>query len=251
MAQRAHLAKAPIHEALLDFTFVGTKASDTVLRNLVSTLLKPGWRQEEISEETFEIAPPKEGGGPELRSSSKAVVGFLLREVDGPRILQIREDRLTVSHVKLYTDWERLEGDARQALQSFAEVMQPQFVSRIAARFINRLPITNAPDFDYFLTNPPRLVEGLGDARVTDFIRRQVIRGLSDDFVAILNVGTVSTPDQHQKNQQHLLVDIDVFKAAREAIGEDFLRSSFSNLRKIKNDIFFGTLTDQALEPFR
>lgn len=255
MAQSVHLRTPPIHEALIDFVFSGTNADDAVLHHLIESMQQAGWKKDQISEATFEtfVGPPKgKEPGPVLRSSaSSAVVGYSLTNPSGTRIIQVREDRLTVSHVNDYDDWEHLERDAKDALGRFVEFMRPDAITRIATRFINRISVAqeHASSFNHYLISPPVLIEGLGSGRITDFIRRQVIRGLDSDFVAVLNVATASPTSK--ESSKALILDIDVFKEQRIALDDDCVSSCFHALRAIKNTIFFGSLTDAALEPFR
>src|SRR6476620_5194321 len=210
MAQQTRLRTPPIHEALIDLSFVGSTSGIEALEQITSSM-KGDWAKKEITETTatFEIVPQKASKEQVVQSNHSAVVGYYLEDPTGHRILQVREDRLTVSHVRKYTTWEALEADAHSALIEYARVMKPSSVSRIAGRFINRIALPEDRPFEEFLTNPPKVVEGLGNARVTDFVRRQVIQGLDGDFVAVLNVGT-ATPLPEEKAAS-LLVDIDVF----------------------------------------
>src|SRR3546814_2063269 len=98
-----------------------------------------------------------------------------MRELDGSRSVQIREDRLTISHVARYERWEDLVDDAAANFHSFIAAGKPMRVTRVAARFVNRIPM-HLGTFGDLLAIPPQLLPELADARVTDFVRRHVIR---------------------------------------------------------------------------
>src|SRR3546814_17124898 len=82
-----------------------------------------------------------------------------MRELDGSRIVQIREDRLTISHVARYERWEDLVDDAAANFHSFIAAGKPMRVTRVAARFVNRIPMHLGPFGDHLDIPPQRLPE--------------------------------------------------------------------------------------------
>src|SRR3546814_2232598 len=93
-----------------------------------------------------------------------------MRELDGSRIVQIREDRLTISHVARYERWEDLVDDAAATFHSFIAAGKPMRVTRVASRFFNRIPM-HLGTIDNLLAIPPQLLPELTDPRVTDILR--------------------------------------------------------------------------------
>src|SRR3546814_1500171 len=84
----------------------------------------------------------------------------------------MREDRLTISHVARYERWEDLVDDAAANFHSFIAAGKPMRVTRVAARFVNRIPM-HLGTFGDLLAIPPQLLPELADARVTDFVRSE------------------------------------------------------------------------------
>src|SRR3546814_15373919 len=100
-----------------------------------------------------------------------------MRDLYWHRIVQIRGDRLSISQVARDERWEDLVDDAAANFHSFIAVGKPMRVTRVAARFVNRIPM-HLGTFGDLLAIPPQLLPELADARVTDFVRRHVIQGL-------------------------------------------------------------------------
>src|SRR3546814_4919154 len=80
-------------------------------------------------------------------------------------------------------------------------------VTRVAARFVNRIPM-HLGTFGDLLASPPQLLPELADARVTAFVRRHVIQGLELDFSATLTVATVRPLLQATWNARLLEIDV-------------------------------------------
>lgn len=246
MALPRHLSKPPIQEAVLDISFSDSQLERRGLDRLAATFPEERWKRETITTTTFE-AEIGNAEEPVQPTASCAFEGYLLRELNGHRVVQIREDRLTISHVATYGQWDDLINDLISAFNKFVEAGQPTRITRIAARFVNRIPM-QAGSYQELLTIAPQVLPNLPGAKVTDFFRRQVIEGLESDFRATLTVATV-TPLPGEKSKA-LLIDIDVSKQASfgTALG-DFLPSLHA-LRTVKNSIFFGSVTEFALEPY-
>src|SRR3546814_20932337 len=87
----------------------------------------------------------------------------------------MREDRLTISHVARYERWEDLVDDAAENFHSFIAAGQPMRVTRVAARFVNRIPM-HLGTFGDLLASTPQLLPESAVARVTEFVRRHVIQ---------------------------------------------------------------------------
>lgn len=254
MAKPEHLANPPIQEAVIDFVFGGCSADEATLKALALALGDSGWVLEGISETKIAARFDAVKQTADLiREASTGIIGYAIRTENRSVVIQIREDRLTISHTKSYSDWDRLAADATRAFIAFCDRLRPLHIARIATRFINRLSIErkDPPEFLRYLTNPPRVVEeeGLVGAYITDFARRQVIRGIQGGYSALLNVATVS-PDPGE-SQIPLLVDVDVMKTGEFPIDQEGLERELHTLRMVKNAIFFGSVTPEALGPYR
>jgi uncharacterized protein (TIGR04255 family) len=75
-----------------------------------------------------------------------------------------------------------------------------------------------------------------------------LLSGLGDAAFANYTVGTVA-PNAGETNKA-LLVDIDVFKDCELPPDLPTLLDQLREFREIKNDLFFGTVTEKALESY-
>lgn len=246
MARVRHLNKPPIQEAVIDFVFSGSQMERDGLDSLASTFPKEHWQRQTITTTTVQAQIGGAEGALEPKATS-AFEGYSMRELEGSRFVQLREDRLTISRVADYQRWEDLVSDAAKNFGEFVAAGNPTRVTRVAARFVNRIPM-HLGTFGDLLTIPPQVLPELPDARVSDFIRRHVIQGLELDFASNLTVATVTPLPDETSNA--LLIDIDVFKQVDlPPIFSEF--DPYLNvMRSIKNSIFFGSVTERALEPF-
>lgn len=239
--------RPPIKEAILDFVFSDAEIDRQGLQQLADTYERGRWKQRTLAMARLE-AEYTEIDKKIVSTSNSAFQGFSLTELEGPRIVQFREDRVTVSHVGAYGTWEDLEADSSVAFGRFVGAASPVALKRIGARFINRIPMHDDDSFERLLTIPPQTIAELGSAKVTDFVRRQIISGLDMGFTGLLTVATVAPTPEESTNA--ILVDVDVFKEGAFSIVFDELRQQLATMRKIKNAVFFGSLTESALEPF-
>lgn len=246
MARVRHLSKPPIQEAVIDFVFSGSHMERGGLDSLASTFPRELWKRQTITTTTVQAQIGGAEGALEPKATS-AFEGFSMRELSGSRIVQLREDRLTVSRVVSYQRWEDLVSDAATNFDRFVAAGNPTRVTRVAARFVNRIPM-HLGAFDDLLAIPPQVLPELPDARVTDFLRRHVIQGLELDFSATLTVATVIPLPNESSNA--LLIDIDVSKQVDLPPVFSEFDTYLNVVRSIKNSIFFGSVTERALEPF-
>src|SRR3546814_5789869 len=98
MASVRHLSKPPIQEAVIDFVFSGSQMERDGLDSLASTFPEELWQRQTITTTTVQAQIGGAEGTLKPKATS-AFEGFSMRELDGSRIVQIREDRLTISHV--------------------------------------------------------------------------------------------------------------------------------------------------------
>src|SRR3546814_13313220 len=111
MASVRHLSKPPIQEAVIDFVFSGSQMERDGLDSLASTFPEELWQRQTITTTTVQAQIGGAEGTLKPKATS-AFEGFSMRALDGSRIVQIREDRLTISHVARYERWEDRVDDA-------------------------------------------------------------------------------------------------------------------------------------------
>ena len=129
--------KAPITEALLDIRTTLPPRID--LQRLAGfhdpiKTAYPGRQQRTSWQASVQV---KEGGT--AFASREAPDGFLFTSPDGRQIVQARLDGFTFNRLKPYDTWEVFRAEARRLWARYVEVAEPEAVSRIALRYINRI----------------------------------------------------------------------------------------------------------------
>lgn len=119
-------------------------------------------------------------------------------------------------------------------------------VQRLAVRYINVINLPPGVDFDLYLTAGPRVPPEVPQA-LSGFLHRVVIPIAIDGTTAI--VTQVLEPPK--EGLIPVVLDIDVFIMARYGAKSQEIWTTLDGLRKVKNDIFFSSVTEKALEPYK
>jgi uncharacterized protein (TIGR04255 family) len=257
MAATRKLKRAPVREALIDIQFVESDLSSEQLRQLAQHYIAEGWEQHELRsvEAVFGPLEAPNDQTVALHSSNSIFEGISLRFPSTGQVIELRGARITVADIGRYSSWEELTERADLALQQFVALSPKAIVNRLAARFINRIPPNVAfTEYEQILERPPQPLPGMeqSGARITNFLRRHVVEGLSGGYTAVLTIGTVN-PEAGEEVRQTmpLVVDVDVFRLCKLEANIQVLREDLATIRTLKNELFFGSLKDQALEQFQ
>jgi uncharacterized protein (TIGR04255 family) len=184
--------------------------------------------------------------GLEVDPKSGETIGFLFASDDNRQVVQARLDGFAFSRLKPYVSWESLRDEARTLWERYRELANPEAITRVALRYINRieLPLPFSDFKDYILTFPdiaPGLPQGL-----SYFLTRLVMPRADIEATAIINE-TMEQPTERVP----LIFDIDVFRIGAFDVGGDEYWRYFEQLRNFKNEIFFRSMTDKAKELFQ
>lgn len=249
MVEVRRFPNAPITEALLDIrvtlpaqTDLAKLATfhDAIKQRYPSRQERLAWRGHvAIKTSPIPRVSQSAAGGPH---------GYLFTSVDARQVVQARMDGFTFSRLKPYDKWETLRDEARDLWQHYVRIASPEAVTRVALRYINRIEIPlPMRDFkEYILTTPeiaPELPQGLDS-----FFMRLVIPNPKAQAVAI--VTETVEPIDESSNRLPLIFDIDVFRMAAFSVGDQSLWETFEQLRNLKNEIFFKSITSKAKDLF-
>lgn len=240
---RAHLARAPIAEAVIDFRVV---------------------RNEKVSAETFADIESSIGKKYRQKSSIRLIQGSfgvdngkMLGTLQSQRdlgwryqteteVAQYRVDGFTFSKIEPYTTWEEVFGEAFRLWGIYLDLAKPRQVSRIAVRYINRMRLTGVTELGRYLEAPPMLPPPIPQT-VREFLTRIYVddekRGLSAVIVQALE-------PRVDPNAVSLLLDIDAFREVRMVPDDSALRGVFEQLRQLKNEIFYASITEVTAEMY-
>jgi uncharacterized protein (TIGR04255 family) len=238
------LKQPPITEALVDLRAAPKKPLDeAVLKSELSDQFPKVTRRNVFDmkvERRTNALPLVEGRDGGLR-------GFFFESADGREIAQFRVDGFTYNRLPPYEGGERLIERALELWEIYVRVADPDTVTRVALRYINHIRLPRQGDFGDYLTAPPSVPDAI-DGALESFLGRITIRGnKSERHQIILTQSAEPGPDRAHVN---LLIDVDASERTAGALGtarEDVL-PALMTLRQLKNDAFFGAVTDKTLE---
>jgi len=242
-----HLDKAPAREALIDIQFAPAVPLSVVDRFVADALPSFGKRSD--------LMHPLVGlgGGPVPTQSPGAVIGRRLDSSDPPHVLQCRATGFTFSRLSPYGQWSDLRLVAKEWWDKYCAVAQPEVVTRIAVRYVNRihLPLP-VDDFSKYLVFPPRIPEGLPQV-VSGFFHRTIIPNDEKECTIVVTQALEGLPAQIGGVPKiPFLFDIDVYRDKRIDQGRlDDVWEGLDVLREQKNLVFFEYLTESAMELFK
>jgi uncharacterized protein (TIGR04255 family) len=240
-----HLANAPIREALIDIAVKLPKdANLALLRTLRDRVAADYPQNSELGHAELELVLSDERN---RITQTKTALGYRCQTKDGNKIVQFRLNGFTYNWLRPYQTWEDLRDTAQGLWRAYQEVTKPVSVTRVALRYINNVEIPLPfKDFREYLATPPNIPAELPQ-KVTRFLSRVSIVQETSAFSAIITQafeGIVGGA----KNVT-VILDIDTSKRADFANDEE-IRQALEGLHIFKNDIFFNSLTEEAVRLF-
>ena len=136
---RAHLRRAPIAEAIIDFRVL--RHNQIAADRFAGLAGRIGHEYDRSSvmgsiHARFGI----EGGRPLEPTQSQIAIGWMYQAQTA--IAQFRVDGFTFSKLEPYTTWEKVFGEALRLWNIYVEIAHPLETSRVAVRYINRLRVS-------------------------------------------------------------------------------------------------------------
>ncbi len=230
------LSRAPIREALVDLRTqpLADIATLEAFREAVAPEL--GGEVHEMLELQFR----GKGTSPPEALPAK-VKGFQLWSKDKLRVVHVREDGFSVSQLPPYKSWPELRTFAKDAFTRFVSIVRPERVSRCALRYINEISLPEGSVPADYLRTLPTVAPSLPQAPVGFLIRLELPMPSS----------RVLLTEVFDAVGQKLVLDIDTFREEEFAANDAAVWAALDSLRDVKNDVFFGCITDKAKEAFQ
>jgi uncharacterized protein (TIGR04255 family) len=242
MARQRHLPHAPITEALIDVQVVPRDGlTFTELQDSISAPEFGYYVKNPISEGTFGFMLPSDGTQPQTTAQA-AQIGLRLHSQDEKYVFQCRLSGFTLSRLPLYEEWPNLIRETRRVWAVYTERLVPKRVTRVATRFINnlQLPMGHGGSYQEYLHKLVDVPDGAPQSVASFFQRFQLIDIASDSHV-ILTLALNNTP---LGGRVPVILDIDAFRDTDlEPLSPD-LWDILEKLRELKNQCFFGTITE-------
>lgn len=238
---REYLSNAPIVEAVIDFRVLRDQGvSPSTFAGLTRSI---GERYSQVASiQAFEARFGIENGKPVDPAQRGAELGW--RYQASSEVAQFRIDGFTFSKLEPYTTWKEVFGEAFRLWRIYVDSARPRQLSRIAVRYINRFKLTGNPNFNEFLVSSPSLPKPIPTA-VRDFLTRVHVGDESRGSAAII---VQALEPQIDPNVMSLLLDIDAYHETDLAPDDQQLPGMFQQLRELKNEIFYASITEKAAE---
>lgn len=230
MATPRHLERAPIVEALIDFRVA----------------LPPTFRAE-----AFGVAKERLGGSYPLVQENRAFTshdeggrlrGYFFRSADERNVVQFRIDGFTLNRLAPYTDWRLFRHEALSLWQLFLEIAAPSRVDRLAVRYINRMELPASGNLAEFLEVRPPQFPG-APKYLSTFLLKESCHDPENGQVANIVESLEYLPDM---SRAVLTMDIDAYTGPNLDVRPEVLGGILDQLREMKNQIFFGTITENT-----
>jgi uncharacterized protein (TIGR04255 family) len=239
---------APITEALLDIRVQFPREIDLKKLEVFHQNIKdrfPDKKQRISFEAGLQLSPEKP---PVPLPASGGPYGYMFSSPNEKKVVQARLDGFTFNKLKPYENWERFFSEAKELWALYLKIANPEKVTRIALRYINRIEIPlPIKDFkEYILTIPdiaPNLPQGIARLFMQISIPNHEIQA-----TAIVTEAMESTVDIQKLS---FIFDIDVFQEILSSADESEIWERFKKLRVFKNDIFFQSITEKTKELFK
>ena len=172
------------------------------------------------------------------------IIGYKGISQDKRQIIQFQKYGFSFSRLEIYNGWEKNYKEALRLWNIYCEIVNPQAITRVATRFINRFQI---PDIFtkasmYFNTHI-QYNKDISPAwnQISYRLLLSHGNGIKSHVIFDNNVNqSVQSVDA--------VFDIDVFSDSLLQTDTVALENIFNQLRKIKNDIFEKSITDKIRE---
>lgn len=241
--QREHLRNAPIAEAVIDFRVIrGEQVSSETFSNLGSSI------GEQYAEKTpiqsFLARFGVDNGRVLDPSQTRTDLGW--RYQAGTEIAQFRVDGFTFSKIEPYTTWPQVFEEAFKLWKVYVDAARPREITRIAVRYINRMRLPIVKSLGDYLEAPPQLPPPIPQV-IREFLTRFYV---VDDIRNASAVIVQALEPPMDSSLISLLLDIDAFHEGALAPNDPMLPTIFGQLRQLKNEIFFASITEKTAERY-
>jgi uncharacterized protein (TIGR04255 family) len=252
MAQARFLPRAPATEAIIDLRTQSAEhfsAEDFAEPPFALAADYPDPKP--ISLQEFGVTAHPDGRIGESKVVNHGCVGRRFTSSDGKHIVQLRKDGFTFSRLAPYTSWDDVWRAAEGWLAYYLQTRGPVEVQRLAVRYINRLPLP-APDggldLKRYLTAPPNVPPALNV--YMDGFLTQVQVADPDGRIRATLTQALRPVLPTERDVVPVVLDLDVFEIGPFTADIGYLRTRFTALRNYKNQLFFASITEDAVNLF-
>lgn len=247
MVSHQLLSRAPIAEAILDVRVRARRDLQASEFLAVAETLREDYPAREDRRGIRAHIEIAEGSTRDAHTTDLGIQGYFFKSSDGLDIAQFRVDGFTLNRLKPYTSWEAWFPRFAQLWQLYAAIARPEGVTRIATRCINHIAIPAVgASLDRYLTHPPTVPEGM-PGTLSDFITSVALLDSARPGVGLTL--TQSLEAQGPDGSPRLTIDLDAFETC-DFLADEIL-DRFGALRTLRDDAFFGSITEHTKGMFQ
>jgi uncharacterized protein (TIGR04255 family) len=181
------------------------------------------------------------------RSSRRPEKAFRFKSADERHVLRLSRTSFSFHRLRPYSDWQDLAAGAQSAWSHVCKRYDPEFVSAVSLRYLNKILLPVGKDMAEYITLCPSVPRSI-DTGFSDYLLRLV---LVDDVVPA-RAEITQVAGMGEDPPRTLTFDIDVITDAEEFLPESAqLWDQVGRLRDYKNRLFFSSITDACRELFR
>jgi uncharacterized protein (TIGR04255 family) len=242
-----HLPRAPIIEAVIDWRVKLAPVFDvTKLKEVGAAFGSEYQLADEEKQFQFGIKQ-KAGAEAELTSRQLGIHGYRFRSADGLQVVILSPDGFSFSRLKPYTRWELVFSEACRLWDIYRKACEPEEISRIAVRYINRIAFPlPVKDFAQYLTVPPAVPPG-----APPVLAALLFKAVLHDPPSGISANVTQVIEPPEDGMLPFILDIDAYVIRNMEPNSLEISSPFTALREMKNRIFFATLTNATIDMFR
>jgi uncharacterized protein (TIGR04255 family) len=171
--------------------------------------------------------------------------GLRCESADKLHIAQFNRDGFSFSRLKPYQSWEQFYQEGMRLWKLYNEIAQSSEIQRLGLRFINRIEFSQAEAKPVdFLENPPQTPRGM-EIPFEGFLHHNTFSVPGHPYG--INLVQTVQPAQGADDSWGVILDIDVFTTEPIA-NQDLIGQHLTKMRWLKNKVFFGSITTNALE---
>jgi uncharacterized protein (TIGR04255 family) len=211
-----------------------------------------GYRQQgAVMAGAFQVTTSQEGIGVQTFPGGDARIGLRLASSDDKYVALVRLNGMSLSRLTPYEDFETLALETRRLWNIFINRWSPGKIKRVACRFINnlRLPMVVGKSFGEFVTTftevPADLPQGL-----SNFVQQFTLQGADATAVRVSLAWDGTWQPKDSSLVVPMIFDIDAFKLVDIDIHDEASWELLEKLRELKNQCFFGALTETCVRNY-
>lgn len=236
MAKYPKLKNPPISEAAIEVRFSKPlEEFDSISQPLLKELEKSYPQKKEMRTVEFAFRLDAEKASRPLQEK----LGYRLEDQAKETVLQLKRDGIVLSNVQHYDCWDVFLGKFKTVWDIFSKQAHPcPAIARVGVRFINKFTLPSKHE-DYYRR---WLILNTDSAEIKKSSLAYLLE--EGDFKSIVKIA--ARKDNNGKFEMQL--DIDVF--CEKVIDADKIESTLSDLRILKNRLFFQNINPDIIEEF-